>query len=36
MPTLLAEKGLTAAIIMLVVILVYQQLENQVLAEARP
>jgi hypothetical protein len=34
---LLAEKGLTAAIIMLVVILVYQQLENHVLkTEAVP
>lgn len=30
-PTLLAEKGLTAAIIMLVVLLVYQQVENNVL-----
>jgi predicted PurR-regulated permease PerM len=30
-PTLLAEEGLTAAIIMLVVILVYQQLENNIL-----
>ena len=29
-PTLLAEEGLTAAVIMLVVILVYQQLENNV------
>ena len=33
-PTLLAEEGLTAALIMLVVILVYQQLENNVLQPA--
>ena len=31
-PTLLAEEGLTAAIIMLVVILVYQQVENNLLS----
>ena len=30
-PTLWAEEGLTAAIIMLVVVLVYQQLENNIL-----
>jgi predicted PurR-regulated permease PerM len=30
-PALLAEEGLTAAIIMLVVLLVYQQIENNVL-----
>jgi predicted PurR-regulated permease PerM len=30
-PTLLAEQGLTAAIIMLIVILVYQQIENNLL-----
>ena len=31
MPALLAEEGLAAAIIMLVVLLVYQQVENNVL-----
>ena len=31
MPTLWAEEGLTAAIIMLVVVLVYQQVENNIL-----
>ena len=31
MPVLLAEEGLTAAIIMLVVVLVYQQVENDIL-----
>ena len=30
-PTLLAEEGLTAAVIMLVVLLVYQQVENNIL-----
>jgi predicted PurR-regulated permease PerM len=30
-PTLWAEKGLTAAVIMLIVVLVYQQLENNIL-----
>src|SRR4029079_9122786 len=30
-PTLWAEEGLTAAIIMLVVILIYQQVENNIL-----
>ena len=30
-PTLLAEEGLTAALIMLAVILVYQQIENSIL-----
>ena len=33
-PTLLAEQGLTAAVIMLVVILVYQQLENNIVTPA--
>jgi predicted PurR-regulated permease PerM len=30
-PTLWAEEGITAAVIMLVVVLVYQQLENNIL-----